>query len=114
LAQEDAMRDVWKCALEWYIYIGDLSRKAKCAAVIMGVKKELSSIETKDELVSHYMSTDGLCETVVQRLFPGEPWLDTRQAEDVAYGLRCLELSTGKRFDLMRRAPSRWLIETVA
>jgi hypothetical protein len=26
----------------------------------------------------------------------------------------CLELSTGKSFNLLRRAPSRWLIETVA
>jgi hypothetical protein len=51
---------------------------------------------------------------VVAEIFPGQVWIDTRQADDVAYGLRCLEISTGKRFDLLRQAPSRWLIETVA
>jgi len=108
------VRDVWKSALEWYIYYGDRTRKAKYALVIMGVKNELRDVRSKGELVTHYMSTEGLCESVVERLFPHEEWLDTRQTEDVAYGLRCLELSTGKRFDLMRQSPSRWLIETVA
>lgn len=108
------MRDVWKSALEWYIYYGDRTRKEKYALVIMAVKDRLSSISNKGELSRHYMGTDGLCEEVVAQLFPNEQWLDMRRTEDVAYGLRCLELSTGKRFDLMRRTPSRWLIETVA
>jgi hypothetical protein len=108
------VRDVWKSALEWYIYYGDRARKAKYALIIMAVKDELGAIRNKGELVHHYMYTEGVCEGVVARLFPGEVWIDTRQTEDVAYGLRCLELSTGKRFDLMRQAPSRWLIETVA
>ena len=108
------MRDVWKSALEWYIYYGDRSRKAKYAMVIMAVKDRLSTIQSKGELVRHYMTTDGVCEDVVAHLFPDEQWLDVRRTEDIAYGLRCLELSTGKRFDLMRQAPSRWLIETVA
>lgn len=108
------MRDVWKSALEWYIYYGDRAAKAKYALIIMGVKDRLSDIKTKGELSHHYMTTDGLCEEVVARLLPDESWLDNRRSEDVAYGLRCLELSTGKRFDLMRRSPSRWLIETVA
>lgn len=108
------MRDIWKSALEWYIYYGDQAKKAKYAAVIMSVKDRLGTIYTKSDLSRHYMSTDGLCESVVSALYPGETWLDLRRTEDVAYGLRCLELSTGKRFDLMRRSPSRWLIETVA
>jgi hypothetical protein len=108
------MRDVWKSALEWYIYYADRPRKAKYAMVIMAVKDRLSTIQTKTELSRHYMETDGLCEAVVRDLFPGQEWLDCRQTEDVAYGLRCLELSTGKTFDLLRRTPSRWLIETVA
>jgi hypothetical protein len=108
------VRDVWKSALEWYIYYGDRARKARYALVIMGVKDRLSALQTKRDLFDHYLHTDGLCETVVAELFPGEEWLDMRQTEDVAYGLRCLEISTGKRFDLMRQAPSRWLIETAA
>jgi hypothetical protein len=108
------MRDVWKSALEWYIYYADRTRKAKYAMVIMAVKDKLAPLQTKAELSRHYMETDGLCEEVVARLFPNEHWLDCRQTEDVAYGLRCLELSTGKSFDLLRRTPSRWLIETVA
>lgn len=109
------MRDVWKSALEWYIYYNDRARKARYALVIMGVKDRLGSITTKGELVQHYMNTDGLCESVAAELFPDELWLDARQTEDVAYGLRALELSTGKKFDLLRQqAPSRWLIETAA
>ena len=106
------MRDVWKSALEWYIYYTDSERKEKYATVIMGVKDRLSHISNKGDLVRHYMTTDGVCESVVAQLYPNELWLDARQTEDVAYGLRCLELSTGKRIDLSRRLPSRWLIET--
>jgi hypothetical protein len=105
---------VWKSALEWYIYYGDRTRKAKYAALIMAVKDRLSDVHTKAELSDHYMNTEGLCESVIAEILPGEQWLDVRQTEDVAYGLRCLELSTGKKFDLNRQAPSRWLIETVA
>ncbi|MGI8826314.1 MAG: hypothetical protein ACR2JC_11835 [Chloroflexota bacterium] len=109
------MRDVWKSALEWYIYYGDRNRKVLYARLIMGVKDRLSDIQSKGELARHYMSTDGLCEDVVALLLPAdEVWIDHRRTEDVAYGLRCLELSTGKKFDLMRRSPSRWLLETVA
>lgn len=108
------MRDVWKSGLEWYIYYADRAKKAKYAAVIMGVKHRLTNITTKSDLSTHYMSTEGLCEDVLAHLFPGEEWLDIRRTEDVAYGLRCLELSTGKKFDLMRKTPSPWLIETVA
>jgi hypothetical protein len=113
-AEEEGVRDVWKSALEWYIYYNDRSRKEQYALVIMAVKDRLGSIKTKGELVGHYMSTEGLCESVAQEVFPGELWLDARQTEDVAYGLRCLEISTGKKFDLTRQLPSRWLIETVA
>ncbi|MGH2442877.1 MAG: hypothetical protein ACRDFX_06915 [Chloroflexota bacterium] len=108
------MRDVWKSALEWYIYYNDRAQKAQYAVVIMGVKDRLGAIQTKGELFRHYMATEGLCEDVVHTIFPNQAWLDYRQTEDVAYGLRCLEIATGKRFDLRRQAPSRWLIETVA
>lgn len=108
------MRDVWKSALEWYIYYGDQERKAKYATIVMAVKDHLSGVTNKGELVRHYMSTDGLCESVVAELFPGEQWLDHRRTEDVAYGLRCLEISTGRRIDVTRKTPSRWLLETVA
>ena len=108
------MRDVWKSALEWYIYYADREKKAKYALVIMRVKERLASITNKGDLARHYMVTEGLCEDVVARIFPDEHWLDMRRTEDVAYGIRCLELSTGKSFDLLRKQPSRWLIETVA
>jgi hypothetical protein len=108
------VRDIWKSALEWYIYYADREGKLRYAAVIMGVKDRLNHISTKGELFRHYMNTDGLCEAVAADIFPGELWLDARQTEDVAYGIRCLEISTGKRIDLRRQSPSRWMIETVA
>ena len=108
------MRDVWKSALEWYIYYGDRTQKEQYARLIMAIKAQLAAVTTKGDLVRHYMSSDGLCEGIVAQLYPGEQWLDCRRTEDVAYGLRCLELSTGKTMDILRRTPSRWLIETVA
>lgn len=108
------MRDVWKSALEWYIYYTDREKKSKYAYVIMRVKDRLGHIATKRDLAQHYMATDGLCEEVVAQVFPGVEWLDYRRIEDIAYGVRCLEISTGKTFNLLRQVPSRWLIETVA
>lgn len=108
------MRDVWKSALEWYIYCTDPKKKSVYACVIMRVKDRLRDISNKGDLFHHYMSTDGLCEEVVAELFPGVEWLDYRRIEDVAYGVRCLEIATGKSFNLLRQAPSRWLIETMA
>ena len=108
------MRDVWKSALEWYIYYNDQERKAQYATIVMAIKERLAGITNKGELIRHYMATDGLAEAVVAELYPGLMWLDHRRTEDIAYGLRCLEISTGKRMDVTRRTPSRWLIETVA
>jgi hypothetical protein len=114
VAKEEMVRDVWKSALEWYIYYTDREKKLKYAYVIMKVTERLQHIKTKGDLFRHYMETEGLCEAVVAEHFPQVAWLDYRRTEDIAYGVRCLELSTGKRFDLLRQAPSRWLIETVA
>lgn len=108
------MRDVWKSALEWYIYNNDSAQKEKYAALVMAVKQQLSHITNKGDLFRHYMTVDGLCEKVAKEMYPGEFWLDARRTEDVAYGLRCLELSTGRKMDITRKAPSRWLLETVA
>ena len=84
------MRDVWKSALEWYIYYADASKKARYAFVIMRVKDRLQHLTNKNELFRHYLETEGLCESVVAEFLPGEAWLDFRQTEDAAYGLRCL------------------------
>lgn len=108
------MRDVWKSALEWYIYNNDSTEKERYARLVMEVKQELSHLSNKGDLFRHYMTVDGLCERVAARLYPGEFWLDARRTDDVAYGLRCLEISTGKRIDVTRKAPSRWMLETVA
>ena len=82
--------------------------------MIMAIKERLAAVKTKGDLMRHYMNSEGLCEEVLAEVYPGQQWLDCRRTEDVAYGLRCLELSTGKSMDISRRAPSRWLIETVA
>jgi hypothetical protein len=108
------VRDAWKSALEWYIYYTDRPRKAKYACAIMLLKDRLVDVASKSDLMKHYTSRDDYCASLVESHFPHDTWLDCQLAEDVAYGVRCLELSTGKQFDLMRQAPSRWLIETVA
>jgi len=108
------MRDVWKSGIEWYIYYTNNERKAKFARVIMDIKGQLEDIRTMGDLGRHYATSSGLVSQSVKRLYPKDWWLDTHQAEDVAYGLRCIELSTGKKIDLTKGAPSRWIVETVA
>lgn len=108
------MRDAWKSGIEWYIYYTNNERKAKLARVIMAIKSQLDSIQTIGDLGRHYGGEHHLVQQAVQKLYPHEWWLDTHQAEDVAYGLRCIELATGRRIDLTKGTPSRWVIETVA
>jgi len=108
------MRDVWKSGIEWYIYYTNNERKAKFALVIMDIKQQLGHIQTMGDLGRHYATSPGLVSQSVKKLYPRDWWLDTHQAEDVAYGLRCIELSTGKKIDLTKGAPSRWIVETVA
>ncbi|MCA1597550.1 MAG: hypothetical protein LC769_00780 [Chloroflexi bacterium] len=108
------MRDVWKSGIEWYIYYTNNERKAKLALVIMDVKAHLDDIQTMGDLSRHYATSPDLISQSVKKLYPRDWWLDTHQAEDVAYGLRCIELATGKKVDLTKGTPSRWVVETVA
>jgi hypothetical protein len=108
------MRDVWKAALEWYIYYRDVERKPKLAIVVMAIKDQLQEVATIGDLGRHYAGDHRLRTAAVAELYPRDWWLDTQQIEDVAYGLRCMELATGKRIDLRRWMPSRWLVELVA
>lgn len=108
------MRDAWKSGIEWYIYYACDERKARLARVIMEIKHKLDGIDTMDDLGRHYAGEHHLVHQAVKKLYPKDWKLETRQAEDVAYGLRCIELSTGRHLDLAKGAPSRWVVETVA
>lgn len=108
------MRDAWKSGIEWYIYYSNAERKAKLARVIMEIKSHIDTVATMGDLSRHYAEENHLVHHAVEKLYPRDWWLDTQQAEDVAYGLRCIELATGRRIDLARGTPSRWVVETVA
>lgn len=108
------MRDAWKSGMEWYIYYSNGERKAKLARVIMTIKSRLDGLSSMGELVRYYSEDHQLVHDVSKALYPKEWWLDTLQAEDVAYGLRCIELATGRHVDLAQGMPSRWVVETVA
>ena len=108
------MRDVWKSGIEWYIYYTNTERKAKFARVIMEIKTQLEHIQTVGDLSRHYAESHDLAKNAVQKLYPKDWWLETHQAEDVAYGLRCIELATSRKVDLTKGTPSRWVVETVA
>ena len=108
------MRDVWKSGIEWYIYYTNTERKAKFARVIMDVKDKLGHVQTVGDLGRDYAQSRNLVSESVKRLYPNDWWLDTHQVEDVAYGLRCIELATGRPVDLTKGMPSRWVVETVA
>ncbi len=107
------MRDVWLSGLEWFSYYTHRQRKPRFTAIIMDMKAALAGITSVDELAQHYVSGHTLCHASVARLFPNDWWLETQQAEDTAYGLRCIELTTGKSVDLGQGLPSRWLLATV-
>src|SRR5579872_6762392 len=66
--RNEIMRDVWKSALEWYIYEGDPQRKTKYAVIVMAIKKRLEHLNTRGDLFQHYMETDRLAEQVVAEL----------------------------------------------
>ena len=108
------MRDVWKSGIEWYIYFSNTERKVKFARVIMDIKAQLGHIQTVGDLSRHYAESHDLVKQSVKKLYPKDWWLETHQAEDVAYGLRCIELATGRPVDLAKGTPSRWVVETVA
>jgi len=108
------MRDVWKSGIEWYIYYSNRERKPKFARIIMDIKGQLDHIQNIGDLGRHYVGSHNLASETAKRLYPRDWWLDTTQAEDVAYGLRCIELATGRHIDLTRGTPSRWVVETVA
>jgi hypothetical protein len=112
--ERGTVRDAWKSGIEWYIYYTNRERKAKLAQVIMEIKRQLDDIKTVGDLGRHYTGEHHLVHQAVEKLYPKEWWLDTHQAEDVAYGLRCIELATGRPIDLTRGTPSRWVVETVA
>lgn len=108
------MRDAWKSGIEWYIYYTNTERKVRLARIIMDIKGHLNDIKSVGELGRHYGEEHDLAHQAVERLYPRDWWLDTHQAEDVAYGLRCIELVTGRCIDLAKGTPSRWVVETVA
>lgn len=108
------MRDAWKSGIEWYMYITNSERKAKFGHVIMTVKNQLRSINTVGDLLHHYTEPSSLVRDTAKRLYPQDWWLATQQVEDAAYGLRCIEISTGRTVDLAHGMPSRWFVETVA
>lgn len=107
------MSDIWKAALEWYIYYNDTKRKPLYAAVIMAMLHGLRSINSIAELRDRYPTERGTAERIVAEMYPGDWRLEQRTLE-AAYALRCLEIMTGKMLDLRHRPPSLWLLETVA
>lgn len=107
------MTDIWKAALEWYIYLNDPVRKRMYADCIMAIKQDLVNVQSIMELRDRYPTERGTAERVVERLYPGDWRLEHRSLE-VAYALRCLEFMTGKPTDLRKGTPSLWVLETVA
>ena len=79
-----------------------------------GDQAPLDDIKTVGDLGRHYTGEHHLVHQAVEKLYPKEWWLDTHQAEDVAYGLRCIELATGRPRRPHAGTPSRWVVETVA
>jgi len=106
------MRDVWSWALSWFMRPPNSPEKrAKQAEVIDGIKWHLHSTTSIAALHELYGRDSSWCVQIARRLYPTE-WatLGIHATTAAAFGLRYVELTTGKSLSARQPLP-RWLGE---
>lgn len=106
------MRDVWSWALSWLMRSTSASeRRAKQAEVVEAIKRQLGTVESIEALHDLYTRDSRWCVQVARRLYPAD-WasLGVHATSAAAFGLRYVELATGKSLDARKQLP-RWLGE---
>lgn len=86
-------------------------QRERQADVIEAIKQQLTDVHSIHQLRVHYQTSAALCDQIVKALYPDDPFLaDPHRTRDVAYGLRYVELVTGRRMNAFDSLPS-WIGE---
>lgn len=106
------MRDVWCWALSWFLKPpSSPEKRAKQAALVEAIKAELHPIEGVEGLHDMYCRDSRWCLQLARQHFPREwPTLGVHATTAAAYGLRFVELMTGRQLDARRPLP-KWVGE---
>ena len=107
------MLDAWKIALETFAYSPPSPLRERDALRVMARARQLAMVRSVGELRRQYADMHRATLTPVLRDTPrrGEA-LSPRQIEDAAFGLRHLEIVTGRALDLRARGWIPWLLAT--
>lgn len=105
------MRDVWCWAVSWFRKPpGDPVKRARQAELIAALQAQLGGEVSSGALHARYAGDSRWCLETARRLYPGAwPTLGVHACTATAYGLRYVELVTGRPVDA--RALPAWLGE---
>ncbi len=106
------MRDVWCWATSWFLKPpASFEKRAKQAQLVESIKAELRTIDQVEGLHDRYCRDSRWCLQLARQQFPREwPTLGVHATTAAAYGLRYVELLTGRTFDAREPLP-RWVGE---
>lgn len=110
------MREVWSWALSWMLRPSSLPElRAKQQKLIEAIHTKLAEVESPEVLQHLYLHDSGWEFTIIAKnLYPTD-WaiLGIHATTAAAFGLRYVELQTGKKLDATKELP-RWLGEWAA
>jgi hypothetical protein len=105
------MLDAWKLALEALLYGPPSPRRTSAAQRVQARAHDLAMIRSVGDLRRHYAR---LCTTTPYRELRDVPHRDEvlspRQIADAAFGLRHLEIVSGRHLDVRADRLSRWML----
>jgi hypothetical protein len=106
------MRDVWCWGLSWFLKpASNPEKRAKQAQLVEDIKAELRAIEAVGELHELYCRDSRWCLQIARKDFPRDwPTLGVHATTAAAYGLRFVEVMTGRQLDAREPLP-RWVGE---
>jgi hypothetical protein len=106
------MRDVWCWALSWFLKPpSSPEKRAKQAALVEAIKAELRPIEAVEGLHDMYCRDSRWCLQLARQHFPRDwPTLGVHATTAAAYGLRFVEMMTGRPLDARQPLP-KWVGE---
>jgi hypothetical protein len=110
--ENTGMRDVWCWALSWFLKPpSSFEKRAKQAQLVEAIKRELGKVQAVEDLHELYCRDSRWCLRLARQLFPREwPTLGVHASTAAAYGLRFVELMTGRTLDARQPLP-RWVGE---
>ncbi|HEV8634109.1 MAG TPA: hypothetical protein VG370_07705 [Chloroflexota bacterium] len=106
------MRDVWCWALSWFLKPpANGQKRARQALLVESIKRELQKVQAVEELHDRYCQDSRWCLQIARQLFPQDwPTVGVHATAAAAFGLRFVELMTGRSLDAREPLP-RWVSE---